>query len=164
MRSDLQPEVQPQSRGSQSGAAAVVGEFPTSETGNDPVPHPADPPPQTDGVRPDPDHRGTDEAAGRARSLVSRLSRLPALGAIGSIRVYQILISPWLPVRCRFRPTCSQYAIEAFRKRGFLAGVVLTAWRLLRCQPFCKGGYDPVPERGFRRVAGADDPEEKGSE
>ena len=80
------------------------------------------------------------------------------------IRVYQILISPWLPVRCRFRPTCSQYAVEAFRKRGFLAGMVLTAWRLLRCQPLCKGGYDPVPEHGFRRVAGVDDPEEKGSE
>lgn len=53
---------------------------------------------------------------------------------------------------CRFTPTCSAYAIEAFTKRGFFAGLVLSVWRVLRCNPFCAGGYDPVPERGFRRV------------
>ena len=164
MRSDLQPEVQPQGRGPQSGAAAVVGEFPTSETGNDPVPNPADPPSQTDGVRPGSDCRGVEETAGRTRGVVARISRLPVLCAIGLIRGYQILISPWLPVQCRFQPSCSHYAVEAFRKRGFWAGMALTAWRLLRCQPLCKGGYDPVPEHGFRRIAGTEDPEEKGSE
>lgn len=53
---------------------------------------------------------------------------------------------------CRFTPTCSAYAIEAFTKRGFFAGLILSVWRILRCNPFCEGGYDPVPDRGFRRV------------
>ena len=46
-------------------------------------------------------------------------------------------------------PTCSAYAIEAFQKRGFFVGLILTVWRILRCNPFCAGGYDPVPEKGF---------------
>ena len=53
---------------------------------------------------------------------------------------------------CRFTPTCSAYALEAFEKRGFWAGLILTVWRILRCNPLCAGGYDPVPEKGFRRV------------
>ncbi|MBR2381797.1 MAG: membrane protein insertion efficiency factor YidD [Clostridia bacterium] len=48
---------------------------------------------------------------------------------------------------CRFRPTCSQYSIEAFMEWGFFIGIGLTAWRILRCNPYCKGGYDPVPKR-----------------
>ena len=66
------------------------------------------------------------------------------------VRLYQKFISPLKPSCCRFTPTCSAYAIEAFSKRGFFVGFILTVWRLLRCNPFCKGGYDPVPERGFR--------------
>lgn len=50
---------------------------------------------------------------------------------------------------CRFTPTCSSYALEAFDKRGFFAGLVLTVWRILRCSPLSPGGYDPVPETGF---------------
>ena len=67
------------------------------------------------------------------------------------IRLYQRFLSP-LKQRptCRFRPTCSSYALEAFVKRGFFMGVILSVWRLLRCQPFCVGGWDPVPERGLR--------------
>ncbi|MBO4322644.1 MAG: membrane protein insertion efficiency factor YidD [Clostridia bacterium] len=53
---------------------------------------------------------------------------------------------------CRFTPTCSSYAIEAFEKRGFVDGMILSTWRILRCNPFCEGGNDPVPETGFRRV------------
>ncbi len=68
------------------------------------------------------------------------------------IGLYRKYISPLKPPTCRFKPTCSAYAIEAFQKRGFFAGMILTVWRILRCNPFCKGGYDPVPERGFRRV------------
>ena len=48
---------------------------------------------------------------------------------------------------CRFTPTCSAYALEAFTKRGFFVGFGLTVWRILRCQPFCAGGYDPVPPK-----------------
>ncbi len=51
---------------------------------------------------------------------------------------------------CRFVPTCSAYAIEAFQKRGFFIGMILTVCRILRCNPFHPGGYDPVPEKGLR--------------
>lgn len=51
---------------------------------------------------------------------------------------------------CRFTPTCSSYALQAFEKRGFFVGFLLMWMRIFRCQPFCAGGYDPVPERGLR--------------
>ena len=63
------------------------------------------------------------------------------------IRFYQKHISPGLRPRCRFYPSCSQYAIEAIEKRGAFVGSLLAIYRILRCNPFCKGGYDPVPER-----------------
>ena len=66
------------------------------------------------------------------------------------VRLYQKIISPLKPSCCRFTPTCSAYAIEAFKKRGFFVGFILTVGRILRCNPFFKGGYDPVPEKGFR--------------
>ena len=72
------------------------------------------------------------------------------------IRLYQKFISPIKPSCCRFTPTCSAYAIEAFTKRGFFIGFILTVWRILRCNPFCKGGYDPVPERGLRNPKSAE--------
>ena len=71
---------------------------------------------------------------------------------IGLIKLYKKLISPIKPQCCRFTPSCSTYALEAFRKRGFIVGMILSVWRILRCNPFSKGGYDPVPERGLRRV------------
>jgi len=61
------------------------------------------------------------------------------------IRVYKKWVSPMLGERCRFYPSCSEYAYEAIEKYGLLKGVALGAYRLLRCNPFCKGGYDPVP-------------------
>lgn len=69
---------------------------------------------------------------------------------IGLVKLYRKFISPIKPPCCRFTPTCSAYALEAFEKRGFFVGLILTVWRILRCNPFCKGGYDPVPEKGFR--------------
>ena len=67
------------------------------------------------------------------------------------IRFYQKYLSPLKRnPTCRFFPTCSAYAIEAFQTRGFWAGMILTVYRLLRCQPLCPGGYDPVPATGFR--------------
>ncbi|MBS1550731.1 MAG: membrane protein insertion efficiency factor YidD [Bacteroidetes bacterium] len=63
------------------------------------------------------------------------------------IKVYQKTISPILPDSCRFYPSCSHYSIEAFQKHGFFYGLFLTVYRVLRCNPFCKGGYDPVPEK-----------------
>ena len=66
------------------------------------------------------------------------------------IGLYRKYISPLKPPCCRFSPTCSAYAIEAFKKRGFFVGLILTIGRICRCNPFFKGGYDPVPEKGFR--------------
>lgn len=69
------------------------------------------------------------------------------------IRFYQRALSPRKPYpTCRFTPTCSAYAYEAFEKRGFFAGFVLTVWRILRCNPFSPYGYDPVPHTGFRTM------------
>ena len=67
------------------------------------------------------------------------------------IVVYQRLISPALPRRCKYEPTCSRYAVEAIRRYGIFKGPVLAAWRLLRCNPWSYGGYDPVEaQRVFR--------------
>jgi putative membrane protein insertion efficiency factor len=64
--------------------------------------------------------------------------------ATAPLRFYKRFISPWLPPACRFTPTCSEYAIEAIERHG-LYGFWLFVKRFLRCQPLCKGGYDPVP-------------------
>lgn len=65
---------------------------------------------------------------------------------MGLIRLYQLTLSPLLPPSCRFTPTCSHYGYEAFRRFGFFRGAWLTVKRVLRCNPFNPGGYDPVPE------------------
>jgi putative membrane protein insertion efficiency factor len=62
------------------------------------------------------------------------------------IRLYQKSISPTLPANiCKFYPSCSHYSYQAIYKYGFLKGLVMTLWRVLRCNPFSKGGFDPVP-------------------
>jgi len=60
------------------------------------------------------------------------------------VRGYQMFISPGLPGRCKYYPSCSQYAIDAVKEYGVLRGFVLASWRLLRCNPLSYGGYDPV--------------------
>ncbi len=64
---------------------------------------------------------------------------------VAVIRFYQKWISPLLGQNCRFHPSCSQYAVEALRRHGVARGLMLAAWRILRCNPFCQGGHDPVP-------------------
>ncbi len=71
--------------------------------------------------------------------------RAPQRAALALIRVYRRFISPGLPPSCRFEPTCSAYADEAIARYGIIRGGRLAAWRILRCHPFGKGGYDPVP-------------------
>lgn len=66
---------------------------------------------------------------------------------IKMIRFYQTKISPNTPPRCKYYPTCSQYALEAIETFGAFKGFFLALWRLLRCNPFSKGGIDPVPEK-----------------
>jgi uncharacterized protein len=71
--------------------------------------------------------------------------------ALLPIYAYQRFISPALPRRCKYEPTCSLYAVQAITRYGILRGTVLAGWRLLRCNPFSHGGYDPVEaQRLFR--------------
>ncbi len=70
---------------------------------------------------------------------------------LAPIRIYQRLISPMLPRRCKYEPTCSAYAVQAVRELGVIRGLILAAWRLARCNPFSNGGYDPVEARTLFR-------------
>ncbi len=63
------------------------------------------------------------------------------------IRFYRRFLSPLKPPTCRFHPTCSAYGMEAILTHGIFRGFALLVWRILRCQPFCKGGLDPVPPK-----------------
>ena len=74
------------------------------------------------------------------------LQRLSVLVLQVLIRVYQLLLSPILPPSCRFLPSCSDYAAEAIRRHGLIAGLGLAARRIARCHPWGSGGYDPVPQ------------------
>jgi putative membrane protein insertion efficiency factor len=65
-------------------------------------------------------------------------------GALLLIRFYQLFISPIFPPSCRFEPSCSQYTYEAIAKYGIIKGGLMGIWRVLRCNPFNRGGYDPV--------------------
>lgn len=77
-----------------------------------------------------------------------------AVGTSYLIRGYQYLISPVLPPSCRFVPSCSEYARQALLSRGLALGLWLAGRRLLRCHPFCQGGYDPPPGPAARASAG----------
>ncbi len=67
------------------------------------------------------------------------------------IRFYRKNISPNTPPSCKFTPTCSQYGLEAIERFGAFRGGLMTLWRILRCNPFSKGGYDPVPQKRKKR-------------
>ncbi|HEX4791720.1 MAG TPA: membrane protein insertion efficiency factor YidD [Actinospica sp.] len=84
---------------------------------------------------------------------------------MGLIRIYQRLISPLLGPRCRYYPSCSHYGYEAMSVHGAAKGTILTAWRILRCNPWSAGGIDEVPSRGRWRwtPAGQDDGAEHGT-
>ena len=69
---------------------------------------------------------------------------------LGSIRAYQLVISPLIGPSCRFIPTCSEYAREALQVHGIFKGSLLSLWRLLKCHPFHPGGYDPVDRPAAR--------------
>jgi len=94
-------------------------------------------------------------------SAAARYARNPVKALLlGMVRGYQTFVSPGMPRRCKYHPTCSQYAVDALTQYGVLRGVVLAGWRLLRCNPLSYGGYDPVerqrvfaPRPDDRRVA-----------
>jgi putative membrane protein insertion efficiency factor len=66
---------------------------------------------------------------------------------VAPIRAYRRLVSPLLPPRCKYEPSCSDYAAQAVEEYGILRGLILAGWRLLRCNPWSHGGYDPVHEQ-----------------
>ena len=149
MRSHLQQKVQPARRGTEPGPQASLGEFPSARQTDPSLSHGSDPAPPdkngfpgpcVSGVGTDPQQCGCSETG--------RLS--PRCGIIAGtliflIKVYQKTISPLFPGCCRFYPTCSHYALEALRIHGVIRGLTLSVWRILRCAPWCPGGYDPVP-------------------
>jgi len=87
------------------------------------------------------------------RSLSTLPRGLKAI-VLAPIVAYQRFVSPALPRRCKYYPTCSAYAVEAIREVGVVRGSILAAWRLVRCNPFSHGGYDPIEDRPFFKSAG----------
>lgn len=84
----------------------------------------------------------------RSPPVAARVARAVAMAPIV---LYQRVISPFIPQRCKYEPSCSRYAVGAIREFGILRGLVLAGWRLLRCNPWSHGGYDPVEaQRVFR--------------
>ncbi len=104
-----------------------------------------------------------DRGPGRGRRGARRARREGAGGnvkrvvrevAVAPIRLYQTVISPALGPRCRYAPSCSDYALDAIREFGIIRGAILAGWRLLRCNPFSHGGLDPVSAQRLFRSAG----------
>lgn len=140
----MRQEIQSARGETQPGETPVMGEFPTSARNTScqmDCPHSAQPDETPEAPGSDSRNGGT---ADQSQSDSVR-SGLAARMLIAIIRVYQWAIAPLLPNCCRFEPTCSHYAVEALRLHGFWRGTGLTIWRLMRCQPFCRGGIDPVP-------------------
>ncbi|MCK4724316.1 MAG: membrane protein insertion efficiency factor YidD [Anaerolineales bacterium] len=82
----------------------------------------------------------------RLQDLPRRITYIPRLLLLGLIRLYQLTFSRTLPTNtCRFHPSCSHYGYQAIYKHGAIKGGLMAAWRVLRCNPFNPGGYDPVP-------------------
>jgi putative membrane protein insertion efficiency factor len=89
---------------------------------------------------------------GSSPQAPSRSSRIARRAAAAPIVVYQRVLSPILPRRCKYEPTCSHYAVDAIGEYGILRGAVLAVWRLLRCNPWSYGGYDPVEDQRLFEV------------
>jgi len=84
------------------------------------------------------------------RRWADALWRLPQYTLIVLVRGYRLLLKPWLGNTCRFEPTCSAYALQALQQHGAVVGSTLAAGRVLRCNPWCDGGCDPVPAQAPR--------------
>lgn len=90
--------------------------------------------------------RGPASPLRRAAARALRAITLPLRAvALALLRIYKKVVSPALPPACRFHPTCSVYAFQSVARHGLVRGGLLTAYRILRCQPFARPGYDPVP-------------------
>ncbi len=80
------------------------------------------------------------------RTVLALLQDLPRRGLTSVVRFYRFFLKPWLGNTCRFEPTCSTYALGALHRHGAMAGSYLAVRRILRCNPLCDGGFDPVPD------------------
>lgn len=83
--------------------------------------------------------------------MMNKINRILSWPFVALIRLYQRFISPYKAPSCRFTPTCSVYAVTALREWGPVIGILLAVWRILRCNPFSKGGSDPVPVPWWKR-------------
>lgn len=79
------------------------------------------------------------------RTMLKRIVLLP-------VKLYRRFISPLFPPCCRFQPTCSQYCLDAVEEWGIIRGLALSVWRVIRCNPWSRGGYDPVPKNKRRNA------------
>jgi uncharacterized protein len=84
----------------------------------------------------------------------ARVQRVGRSVAVLPIRIYQKLVSPLLGERCKYYPSCSEYAAQAITRFGILRGLVLAGWRLLRCNPWSRGGFDPVEDQRLFKSRG----------
>ena len=138
-------EIQSSVSGAQPGAPSALGEFQDAETSSSGVPSGPDSAAETEKIQaPAGNSRNCPPACTTGDHPHRSCGFFPGV-VIFLIRIYQKLVAPLLPDCCRFEPTCSHYAVEALQVHGLIKGSWLTVWRLMRCQPFCKGGYDPVP-------------------
>ncbi|WP_413451698.1 membrane protein insertion efficiency factor YidD [Georgenia phoenicis] len=80
--------------------------------------------------------------------MSTRVGGLVGRGLALLVRGYQLVVSPWFGPSCRYYPSCSAYAVTALRRHGAVRGLVLAGWRLLRCNPWSRGGVDHVPPAG----------------
>ena len=145
----MQQKIQSARRRKKSCAPPDMGKFPPAGQADPGVQygHNSPPPDQTslsrDGVK------GTVRTSCRCESSDDRSSKGSCGFAAGAlillVKIYQRWISPLFPPCCRFYPSCSHYAVEALRTYGIVRGLTLSLWRILRCNPWCRGGYDPVP-------------------
>jgi len=93
--------------------------------------------------------KAINKLTNKLKRVISKFINLPKFLCIKIIRCYQLFISPMLGPRCRFYPTCSQYAIEAFKIHGFCKGLIFTLIRLSKCHPYHSGGIDHVPPKNL---------------
>lgn len=90
------------------------------------------------------------KALAHLRRVARAIMRLPQKILVTLVKGYRLLLSPWLGSSCRFEPTCSAYSLQALQQHGATKGSYLTLYRLVRCHPWCNGGYDPVPPSARR--------------
>ena len=168
LRSGLRPQVQPESGGQEQGETSFMGIVPVAQAGDSAMlldAHSKKRHIQSEDAgcenlsrRPSPERERPSLSEGFPEMKFSLSSFL-----ILCLCLYKRCVSPWLPPCCRFQPTCSEYAAEAIRLHGPFKGAALATWRIARCNPFCKGGFDPVPPASVRcKGAPCETPQKQG--